>query len=207
VSDFNPLMMVGFRYNHNIQFLGTSNEECLKRIYYLANYVTKNGISSYQAIDFATCAYVKTNIDKNVSPDDYAKQILYKTYNFAANLTEYSGAQIANMILNNGRDGTYYSSHETININVWEILKFLKILKTDNELVNDSDSEEFVQMPIDEDFINKEYIKIKDYIYRNESINSLNIYSYASKYIKKKFQKEKIQPILFFHFRKVILNI
>ena len=46
------------------------------------------------------------------------------------------------MILNNGRDGTYYSSHETININVWEILKFLKILKTDDELVNDSDSED-----------------------------------------------------------------
>jgi hypothetical protein len=23
----------------------------------------------------------KINIDKNVSPDDYAKQILYKTYN------------------------------------------------------------------------------------------------------------------------------
>jgi hypothetical protein len=67
--------------NHNIQFLGTSNEECLKRIYYLTNYITKNGISSYQAVYFAACAYDKINIDKNVSPDDYAKQILYKTYN------------------------------------------------------------------------------------------------------------------------------
>jgi hypothetical protein len=81
VSDFNPLMIVGFRSNHNIQFLGTSNEECLKRIYYLTNYITKNGISSYQAVYFAACAYDKINIDKNVSPDDYAKQILYKTYN------------------------------------------------------------------------------------------------------------------------------
>jgi hypothetical protein len=154
VSDFIPLMMVGFRSDHNIQFLGTSNGECLKRIYYLTNYVTKNGISSNQAVYFASCAYDKLNIDKNVSSDDYAKQILYKTYNFAANHTEYSGAQKANMILNNGRDGTYYSSHETININVWEILKFLKILKTEDELVNDSDSEELVQMPTDEDFIN-----------------------------------------------------
>ena len=88
-----------------------------------------------------------------------------------------------------------------------KFLKFLKILKTDDELVNDSDREELLQVPTDEDFFNKEYITIKDYIYQNESINSLNIYSYASKYIKKKFQKEKIQPILFFHFRKVILNI
>jgi hypothetical protein len=61
-----------------------------------------------------------------------------------------------------------------------EILKFFNILKTDDELVNDSDSEVLVQMPTDEDFINKEYIKIKDYIYRNESINSLNIYLYFS---------------------------
>ena len=89
VSEFNPLMMVGFRSNHNIQFLGTSNEECLKRIYYLTNHVTKNGISSYQAIYFATCAYDKIKIDKNVSPDDNSKHILNKTYNFAANHTEY----------------------------------------------------------------------------------------------------------------------
>ena len=67
-----------------------------------------------------------------------------------------------------------------------EILKFFNILKTDDELVNDSDREELLQVPTDEDFFNKEYITIKDYIYQNESINSLNIYSYASKYIKKK---------------------
>jgi hypothetical protein len=67
-----------------------------------------------------------------------------------------------------------------------KFLKFLKILKTDDELVNDSDREELLQVPTDEDFFNKEYITIKDYIYQNESINSLNIYSYASKYIKKK---------------------
>jgi hypothetical protein len=121
----------------------------------LTDYVTKNGISSYRAVYFAACAYDKINIDKNVSPDDYAKQILYKTYNFAANHTEYSGAQI----LNHGRDGTYNSSHETVNINVWEILKFLNILKTDDELVNDSDSEELVQMPTNEDFIIKNILR------------------------------------------------
>jgi hypothetical protein len=169
--------------------LGTCNDECLKRVYYLTNYVTKNGISSYQAVYFASCAYDKMNIDKNLSSDDYAKQILYKTYNFAANHTEYSGAQIANMILNNGRDGTYYSSHDTVNLNVWEILKFFNLLKSDNELDNDSDNEELVQMPIDQDFTQKDFIKINDYINRNESLNSLNIYVFVSRFIKKKLPK------------------
>ncbi len=63
------------------------------------------------------------------------------------------------MILNNGRDGTYYSSHETVNINVWKIKKFVNILKTDDELFNDSDSEELVQMPTDEDFIIKNILR------------------------------------------------
>jgi hypothetical protein len=120
-------MMVGFRSNHNIQFLDTCNDKCLKRIYYLTNYVTKNGISSYQAVYFASCAYDKMNIDKTLSSDDYAKQIIYKTYNFAANHTEYSGAQIANMILNNGKDRTYYSSHKFKCVGNFEILKFIKI--------------------------------------------------------------------------------
>ncbi len=64
------------------------------------------------------------NIENNLSSDDYAQQILYKTYNFAANHTEYSGGQIADMNLNNGRDGTYYSSLDTVNLNMWKILKF-----------------------------------------------------------------------------------
>jgi hypothetical protein len=65
-------MMVGFRSNHNIQFLGTCNDECLKGVYYLTNYVTKNGISSYQAVYFASCDYNKMNIENDLSSDDYA---------------------------------------------------------------------------------------------------------------------------------------
>jgi len=37
-----------------------------------------------------------------------------------------------------------------------KFLKFLKILKTDDELVNDSDREELLQVPTDEDFFNKD---------------------------------------------------
>ena len=33
------------------------------------------------------------------------------------------GNQVANMILNNGRDGTYYSSHDTVNLNPMYFLK------------------------------------------------------------------------------------
>ena len=43
-----------------------------------------------------------------MTSNDYAKQLLYKTYNFASNRTEYSGPQVASMILQNGKDGTYY---------------------------------------------------------------------------------------------------
>jgi hypothetical protein len=35
------------------------------------------------------------------------------------------GAQVANMLLNNGRDGTYYSSHNTKCISLFGIIKLL----------------------------------------------------------------------------------
>ena len=47
-------------------------------------------------------------------------------------------------------EGTFYSSHDTVNLNMWEILKFFNLLKSDNELDNDSDNEELVQMPFDQ---------------------------------------------------------
>ena len=144
VSDFNPFMMVGLRSNHNIQFLGASNNQCLKRIYYCTNYMTKHGISSYNAICFASSAFEKLNNQKSLSTEDYAKQLLYKTYNFAANHTEYSGAQVASMILNNGKDGTHYSSHESETLNVWEILKFLKLLKLNEDSDNEQDNEDLI---------------------------------------------------------------
>ena len=186
VSDFNPFMMAGFRSNHNIQFLGTSNNECLKRIYYCTNYMTKNGISSYTAISFAASAFEKFNKENNVTSNDYAKQLLYKTYNFASYYTEYSGPQVASMILQNGKDGIYYSSHETISLNVWEILKYLKLLNSNDESDTDNDNEDLVQMPTNEKINDKEFIKIKDYIYRNNHHNDTNIYDFTGKYLKKK---------------------
>lgn len=76
VSDFNPFMMVGLRPNHNIQFLGTSNNQFLKRIYYCSNYMTKNVISSYNAISFASSAFEKLNNKKISNSTDFAKQLL-----------------------------------------------------------------------------------------------------------------------------------
>ena len=99
-------------------------------------------ISSYNAICFAASAFEKLNKESNSSSIDYGKQLLYKTYNFAANHTEYSGPQVSSMILKNENDESLYSSHETISINVWEILKFLKLLNSKE----DSDSEDIVKI-------------------------------------------------------------
>ena len=99
-------------------------------------------------------------------------------YNAAANNTEYSGAMVAYMLLNNGRDGTYYSSHDTFPLNIFPLLRYIDKIKDDEVLV-----------PIPEQPFNDEKYSFKaifyDYQYRNKKMNSISLYYFCSQYSKR----------------------
>lgn len=66
----------------------------------LCNYITKVGISSYNAIAYAIAAFQKHELYNNKTEDDqdYCRKLIYRTFNAAASQTEYSGAQVSNML-------------------------------------------------------------------------------------------------------------
>ena len=113
MNDFNWTIAAGLRCNHDIKYLGKSINQSLSVMYYLTNYITKNGISSYNALLYDIMALKKHQqyIIEPSTESHKAMKLFNGIYNCAANYTEYSAPQVANMMLNNGRDGTYYSSH------------------------------------------------------------------------------------------------
>ena len=105
-------------------------------------------------------------------------------YYFAAKNTEYSGPQKANMILN-GTGGTYYSSHNTINLNAGELFKwFWEWFGM---------FEDLIQMPNSngDNIDNNDFKKIKAFVYRHNILN-IYIWNVVSTYVERKIPKKKI---------------
>ena len=210
VNNFNIWMMAALRCNHDIKFIGASSNSSLAVLYYLTNYITKNGLSSHNAIAFAIRAY--KNIEKYKKDDsldviENAKQKMLSIYNSAANNTEYSGAYVANMLLNNGRDGTYYSSHETKPLMIWSYIFEIDKLSRDEMLVP------IPNAPFEE---NKTFLSTLHYDYynRNDKMESINFYefncSYRKLYIKssddKKESHEKFKTAHEFYTKQVLIK-
>ena len=131
VNEFNWIMMAGLRCNHDIKYIGKSVNSSLAVVYYLTNYITKNGISTYNNLLFGLMA-MKNNAKYEADNSDInnrAKKLMNSCYNAAANSTEYSAAMAAQLLLNHGRDGTYYSSHETTVLNQFRMQLKLMLMK------------------------------------------------------------------------------
>jgi hypothetical protein len=175
----------------DIQTLGfLTDNSSLNIIYYLTNYMTKYGLRTYDSFLYATLAFKKFDkFNQNIIDDtSKAKKIISLMYNAAANHTEYSGAQVSSMIRNNGRDGTYYSSHKTVCINLYKLLATLDQQDESNDLIL-----------LPQQFINKinYYGLIYDYEHRPDLLNTLCLYEFSSSYAKTKVIKKRNENLDF----------
>lgn len=200
VNEYNPFLTVALKCNHDIKYLANSSSQSMAVLYYLTNYLTKNGLSTYNAVGLVLLAYenrekyLKDNSDVNYR----CMNLLYKAYNAAANITEYSGAQIGSMLLNNGRDGTYYSSHPTTCL---YLTLFLKALDNENKSIinkafENEDEDEYITLttynlsnPNESDTLS---ITTKDYAYRPKELEGFCLYRYAENYRKVKRKNRTI---------------
>ena len=167
-----------------------NNNSSLNIVYYLTNYLSKYGLTTYDSITYALLAFKKYEMYKQSEDNDSARarKICSMMYNAAASRTEYSGAQVASMIRNNGRDGTYYSSHETIVINLYVLLSRLESM---------NDSEDFVLIP--NQFTNEitYFGTVYDYEHRHVSLENKCLYEFVSEYKRIKPRSPKNEYIQF----------
>ena len=147
VNEFNPYILTSCRCNHDIKWIGKSSNDTLACIYYLTNYITKTGISSYNSVLLSHIGFKKTE-KFNKTPNNLnenCKRLLSNCINAAIGNTEYSGAIVSNMLLNHGKNGTYYCSHKTICLNLFSIINSFDnninqmiSIETDTKLVSKS---------------------------------------------------------------------
>jgi hypothetical protein len=184
-NNFIPVVSAGVKCNNDAKILGflTSNSP-LNVVYYLTNYLSKYGLTSYDSMSYALIAF--NNYERYKNADDSetqkAKRIISMMYNAAANRTEYSGAQVASMILNNGRDGTYYSSHKTVVLNLYRLLARLDQYDDSNDLI-------FIPRQFNEN--DETYGLLYDYEKRDISLSNICIYEYVSRFSKVKTNIDK----------------
>jgi hypothetical protein len=179
-NNFIPVVSASAKCNNDAKILGflTSNSP-LNVVYYLTNYLSKYGLTTYDSISYSLIAFNKYEKYKDTDDDDTqkARRIISMMYNAAANRTEYSGAQVASMILNNGRDGTYYSSHKTVVLNLYRLLA---------KLDQYDDSNDLILIPRQFNEYDESYGLQYDYENRDISLSDMCIYEYVSRFSKVK---------------------
>lgn len=180
INEYNIFILVSLRCNHDIKFVANDKNKSLSVLYYLTNYITKSGLSSYNALTCAITPFNKLNkykiINSNNNEQLNAQKIMNSLYNAVANKTEYSGAQVGAMINNIGQDGTYYCSHKTATLNIWSLYNKINNVKSnDYKIIPDK---------IEEDLSIYDYFY--DYRMRPKELEMLNLYNFVSSYIKKK---------------------
>ena len=180
INYFNPTISSTVKCNTDVRILGfLTNNSLLNVIYYLTNYMTKFGLTTYDSFAYAIIAFKKYELykDKDDTDSTKARRIISMMYNAAANRTEYSGAQIASMIRNNGRDGTFYSSHKTITINLVRLLAIMNSLDDSNDLIS-------IPYQFKNDY--RDFSVVHDYEQRPNELENKCFYEFISQYTKVK---------------------
>jgi hypothetical protein len=189
VNEFNWLITAALRCNHDIKFLCRSSNASLSVMYYLTNYISKTGLSSYNALLYAKMAFERTK-KYELTKDSHIEnsiKLLNSIYNTAANYTEYSSQQVASMLQKNGQDGTYYSSHETEHLNLYPLLNYIDCKRHN---IDYNDKLVGIQVKnVDLDRILNQIIY--DYIYRDSKLINVCLYKFISEYKKKRIYKRK----------------
>lgn len=183
VNNFNWIIQVAGRCNHDIKSLFDKVSKTLAALYYITNYTTKMCISSYIQVLFARLAYLSVEKYNSVPSDsnDKVKKLMSSCLNAASNNTEYSGALVANMLLKNGVDGTHYCS------DVIKTLNLHPILKLHNKNANILDNMMSIHTVLNIQAQEKTYISILiDYENRADELMSECLYNFVSKYEKRK---------------------
>jgi hypothetical protein len=185
VNNFNWVMQVSLRGNHDVKSLFDKLSKSLSTVYYITNYTTKNGISSYNKVLFARLAHISIEKYNQISTEsnEKCKRLLSACLNAATNNTEISAALSANMIMNKNDlgDGTYKCSHYIKTLNLFSIIKLHKSKSVQ------SDHKININIVLDESNINTPYIAIiHDFENRPVELKHESLYSFVSKYEKRK---------------------
>lgn len=194
-NNHNPLMAVVTRSNHDLKLTFASGYKSLQSMYYMTSYTSKfeDDTSDILAMDSAFKALENENVLSGADAKERIRRLIIRMNYIRQGSLQFSGAQVAAMILNIGREGTHYTNANFIRLNLYKFINHVqgqvsdfRVALTAQDIDEDNAVEATEHNPdatreveeevLLEDTVTKVPDVIEDYIFRGEQLHTYNLY-------------------------------
>jgi hypothetical protein len=128
VNNHNPALASVIRANHDITAIFTSSLKRLQSMYYITTYVAKgeDDVSDIIAMTDSFRTLERSGILPNDDMVEQTRRLMIRMNYLRQSGRQFSGAQVAAMLLNIGRDGIHYTSSLFTRLCVFQFIRYLK---------------------------------------------------------------------------------
>ena len=194
-NNHNPIMAAVTRSNHDLKLTFTSGYKSLQSLYYMTSYTSKfdDDTSDILAMDSAFKALENENVLSHTSPEERIRRLIIRMNYIRQGSLQFSGAQVAAMLLNIGKEGTHYTTSSFTRINLYSFINYVERETGDYRVVltsRDMDEEAFVQQDElgqgrpedDEEEVSLDTVvtqmptAVEDYVFRGERLQNYSLY-------------------------------
>jgi hypothetical protein len=132
-NNHNPSLASVTRSNHDIKPTFTSGYQCLSSLYYMTTYMSKfeDDTSDLVAMDAAWRDLTKEGVLSSVNSRDRLRRLAIRMNYLRNTGQQFSGAQVAAMLLAIGTEGTQYTSSKYAIVNLYTFINYARYSKVD----------------------------------------------------------------------------
>lgn len=142
VNNHNPALSALTRSNHDIKAVFTSGYQSLSSMYYMTAYVAKNedDVSDLVAMEESWKELERRGIMRDPDNMERMRRLVIRINYTRAYSRQFSGAQIAAMLLGIGNEGTHYAESTFASLNLFAAVYHLENDMRDSQLILNRDA-------------------------------------------------------------------
>jgi len=128
VNNHCPAISAVTRSNHDVTAIFSSSLKRLQSMYYITSYVAKgeDDVSDIAAIREAFRSLESRGVIPSSDIQEQIRRIITRMNYLRQSNMQFSGAQVAAMFLNIGRDGMHYTNLQFSRLNLFQLIQFLR---------------------------------------------------------------------------------
>ena len=151
VNNHNPAISSIIRANHDITAIFMSSLKRLQSMYYITAYVAKgeDDMSDVTALRDTFRGLEQSGVIPNFDMVDQTRRLMIRMNYLRQSGQQFSGAQVAAMLLRIGNDGMHYTNIRFSRVLVFQFIRYLKSQSIDNSFVHIPDARHWLHSDSD----------------------------------------------------------
>lgn len=127
-NNHNPAIAAVTRSNHDLKMTFTSSYKSLQSLYYITSYTSKfeDDTSDILAMDSAFNALEHKDLLSATNTKERIQRLIIRMNYICQGSLQFSGAQVAAMLLDLGREGTHYTGSTFCRINLYSFINHVQ---------------------------------------------------------------------------------